>query len=190
MDKETVFSHAERRRILQFARAAIVAKADRCPLPVYDEPSDRLLEHGACFVTLHDSNNRLRGCIGNIAAFEPLEQNLARNAVNAAFNDPRFPQVEPDEIDDLVIEVSILTPITPIASPNEFIVGRHGIILNCRGRSAVFLPQVAPEQGWDRETTFFHLCLKAGLPSEAWRGTDACFSVFEAIVFSEKEHAD
>ncbi len=190
MHDGTIFSHDTCRRILQFVRAVIIAKANHNSPPEFEEPPDKLLEQGACFVTLHDSNNHLRGCIGNIVAIEPLEQNLAHNAANAAFNDPRFPPVEANEIGDLIIEVSILTPIKTIASPEEFVVGKHGIILKCRGRSAVFLPQVAPEQGWNRETTFFHLCLKAGLPSEAWRGADASFSVFEAIVFSEKDYAD
>ena len=85
------------------------------------------------------------------------------------------------------IEVSVLTPARPIAASEDFIIGEHGIILQCRGRSAVFLPQVAPEQGWDREDTLTNLCYKAGLPFRAWQSEDAKLSVFTAIVFSEKE---
>ena len=92
----------------------------------------------------------------------------------------------PDELDGIEIEVSILTPARPIASPDDFIIGEHGIILQCRGRSAVFLPQVAPEQDWDREETLTHLCYKAGLPFKTWQADDAELSVFTAIVFSEK----
>jgi len=116
-----------------------------------------------------------------------LGDNIAHNAINSAFGDLRFPQLAKDELDDVEIEVSILTPPRPVAAPEDFIVGEHGIILRCRGRSAVFLPQVAPEQGWSREETLTHLCYKAGLPFRAWEAEDAKLSVFTAIVFSEKE---
>jgi uncharacterized protein (TIGR00296 family) len=85
------------------------------------------------------------------------------------------------------IEVSVLTPPCAIAAPEDFIIGKHGIILECRGRTAVFLPQVAPEQNWDREDTLTHLCYKAGLPFRAWQSEDAKLSVFTALVFSEKD---
>ena len=87
----------------------------------------------------------------------------------------------------MTTEISVLTPSVPIGTPEEFIVGRHGIILEKGRHSAVFLPQVAPEQGWDRETTLEHLAMKAGLGRNEWR-RGANFSVFEAIVFGEEEH--
>jgi AMMECR1 domain-containing protein len=75
-----------------------------------------------------------------------------------------------------------LTSLVPVAGPEEIVIGRHGIVLSKGGRKSVFLPQVAPEQGWDRETTLTHLALKAGLGPDAWR--EGCeFLVFEADVF-------
>jgi len=80
----------------------------------------------------------------------------------------------------------VLTPLQQIAGPEEIEIGRHGVLLEREGHRAVFLPQVAPEQGWDRETMLDHLAMKAGLPRNAWR-SGARFEVFEALVFSEEE---
>ena len=131
-------------------------------------PLPRLAEPGACFVTLKEGGD-LRGCIGNIEAFEPLGENLIRNAINASQSDPRFPPLEPEELRETVIEVSILTLPEPIADPLKFELGVDGIILRQGGRGAVFLPQVAPEQGWDQRTTLEYLSRKAGLPADGWR---------------------
>jgi AmmeMemoRadiSam system protein A len=181
------FSNEEKKEILNFVRDSIISKFENIKVEPLPEMNGKMTEEGACFVTLHKKNGALRGCIGNIIAFEPLGDNLKHNALNSAFGDPRFPQVSESEINDLEIEVSILTPPVGIASPDDFVIGEHGIILQCAGRSAVFLPQVAPEQNWDREDTFTNLCYKAGLPPQAWRSEDARLSVFTAIVFSEKD---
>lgn len=186
MSNDEHFSLEEQTNILSFIRHAIKAKLENKPLPVLGNLGDKLERQGSCFVTLHSANGALRGCIGNINAFESLGKNIARNALNSAFSDPRFPPLDSDELDEVIIEISILTPIREIPSYEDFIVGKHGIIISCYGRSAVFLPQVAPEQGWDRETTLRYLCMKAGLAADAWTAAAARFSVFEAIVFSEK----
>jgi len=136
------------------------------------------------FVTLK-RRGELRGCIGHIFPVEPLWQDLRDNALSAALHDPRFPPVSRAELSSLELEVSILTEPRPVAGPEGFEVGRHGVVLTAQGRRAVFLPQVAPEQGWDRETTLHHLALKAGLAGDAWRAPDARFEVFEAQVFGE-----
>ncbi len=136
------------------------------------------------FVTLKREGH-LRGCIGSIYPHQPLWEAVVSNAINAAVNDRRFPNVELKELAALHIEISVLTPPREIAKPEEFQVGKQGIILEKNTRRAVFLPQVAPEQGWDRDETLNHLARKAGLPAEAWReGTR--FWVFEAQVFGEK----
>ena len=88
-------------------------------------------------------------------------------------------------LDDLELEISVLTRPSPVAGPEEFEVGRHGVVLRARGRNAVFLPQVAPEQGWDRTTTLRHLARKVGLAADVWRTPAAELSVFEAQVFAE-----
>jgi AmmeMemoRadiSam system protein B/AmmeMemoRadiSam system protein A len=136
------------------------------------------------FVTLKH-RGELRGCIGHIFPVEPLWQDLRDNAVSSALHDPRFPAVSRGELAGLELEVSILTEPRVVPGPDGFEVGRHGVVLTAQGRRAVFLPQVAPEQGWDRETTLHHLSLKAGLAGDAWRSPDARFEVFEAQVFGE-----
>ena len=136
------------------------------------------------FVTLK-RHNELRGCIGHIEAVEPLWRDVRDNAIAAALQDPRFAKVTQSELAGLGLEISVLTPLRRIAAVDEFEVGRHGIVLALGGRRAVFLPQVAPEQGWDRVTTLNHLASKAGLPMQAWRDVGAQFDVFTAQVFGE-----
>jgi AmmeMemoRadiSam system protein A len=135
------------------------------------------------FVTLK-RNGELRGCIGEVIPNRPVYRSVMAQAINAGLNDPRFPQVASSELDEINVEVSVLTPPRPIASPADIVVGKHGIVLKKNGRSALFLPQVATEQGWDLEKTLNHLARKAGLPEDAWR-TGASFEVFEATVFGE-----
>jgi AmmeMemoRadiSam system protein A len=184
---ELTFNDAEKKEILFFIRETIAARFDRRNVKPLSDMDGKMAEMGSCFVTLHTITGNLRGCIGNIIAHEPLGENIAHNAVNSAFNDPRFPSLEPEELGNVEIEVSVLTPPCAIDAPEDFIIGKHGIILECRGRTAVFLPQVAPEQNWDREDTLTHLCYKAGLPFRAWQSEDAKLSVFTALVFSEKD---
>lgn len=184
---ENPYSIKERSELLKFVRSTIKAQLMGITPPEQPALGDKLKRQGSCFVTLHTAAGMLRGCIGNIAAYESLGDNIAHNAINAAFNDPRFPALTAAELDNVIIEISILTPMRPIASIDEFKIGQHGIVLICNGRSAVFLPQVAPEQGWDTATTMAHLSLKAGLQPNAWQSETATFQVFEAIVFSENE---
>ena len=104
---------------------------------------------------------------------------------DAAFEDPRFPPLSAREFPRIKIEISALTPPVPVASYQDIEIGRHGMVLELGGRSAVFLPQVAPEQGWDLATTLTYLSRKAGLPGNAWKDPRAKFTVFEAVVFHE-----
>ncbi|MGD8440623.1 MAG: AmmeMemoRadiSam system protein B [Holophagae bacterium] len=126
---------------------------------------------------------RLRACMGVIEATQPVVDAVTRAAVWAT-RDPRFPPLELDELDGLEVEVSVLSPTHQVPSYRDIEVGRHGVFLTKDGRRAVFLPQVATEQGWNRSTMLEHLSLKAGLPSDAWRH-GATFEVFTAKVFGE-----
>lgn len=141
----------------------------------------RLLAKRGVFVTL-TSDAGLRGCIGYIEGHKALVDGVVDNGRSAAVGDPRFPPVQEHELPDLSVELSVLTPLVAVAAPENIEIGRHGVVLNAQGRRAVFLPQVAVEQGWDRETTLGHLCLKAGLAPHAWQ-EGATFQVFEAEVF-------
>ena len=136
-------------------------------------------------MTLNIGDN-LRGCIGEIEPFRELYQAVTARAVDSAFRDPRFPQLSPEELRRVTIEISALTPAKPVASWKEIVIGKHGMTITKNGRSAVFLPQVAPEQGWDLAETLTYLSRKAGLAEDAWKMPDAKFTVFEAIVFHEK----
>ena len=152
------------------------------PLAAYTLTS-KLKADTATFVTLK-INGELRGCIGSLAPVEALYQSVRHNAINAALEDPRFNPVQPAELPSITVDVSILSPIRPIASLDEFVIGQHGIILSQGRHRAVFLPEVAVEQRWNKEQTLSCLSQKAGLARDAWQ-SGASFEVFESVVLSE-----
>ncbi len=183
-------SRQDRTLLLSFARRAIkYVFQHRMPCPPEHfaaEATSAVQQEMACFVTLTThSTGHLRGCIGEITAFRPLYQAVTARAVDAAFRDYRFNPLTEDEYADLAIEISALTAPKEVASWRDIRIGKHGMTLSLQGSSAVFLPQVAPEQGWDLETTLTELSRKAGLPGNAWQNPKAKFTVFEAIVFNE-----
>jgi len=141
-----------------------------------------LNEPSGAFVTLK-RDGHLRGCVGYISPRKPLVEAVLENGVNAARNDRRFRPVSADELGDLEVEVSVLSPPRPIDSYDEFVVGEHGVILHKGGRQAVFLPEVAGEQGWTREDTLSHLARKAGLIGDGWR-EGASFEVFTSTKYA------
>ena len=143
-----------------------------------------LKKEAATFVTLKIRGN-LRGCIGSLAPVEALYRSVHNNAVNAALHDPRFSPVQTGELSRIEVDVSVLSPIRDIPSMADFKLGQQGIILEKGGYRAVYLPEVATEQGWTVEETLSSLSMKAGLPSNAWR-EGASFKVFESVVLSEK----
>jgi hypothetical protein len=177
-------------RLLALARETI-AQALRTgasrslPDAVPQEVSEGMKAVRGGFVTLN-KHGELRGCIGEIVPRREIWKVVHEQARNAAFHDPRFSPVQAGELGALTIEISILTPPRPVGSWKEIELGRHGMVLSKGGRSAVFLPQVAPEQGWGIEETLTHLSMKAGLPPDAWR-TGAEYLVFEAQVIREKK---
>ncbi len=149
-----------------------------------DAPSAALAKMGA-FVTLNDrATGALRGCIGEILPMRPLAEAVAARAVDSALRDPRFSPVSERELGNLRVEVSALTPPKPVASWRDIVLGRDGMTLEKGNAFAVFLPQVAPEQGWDLPTTLSYLSQKAGLSADAWR-EGAKFETFQAEVFHE-----
>jgi AmmeMemoRadiSam system protein A len=142
------------------------------------------LDQGA-FVTLKKKGD-LRGCIGHMAEDMPLCQVVGFCALQSAFNDRRFSPVELSELRDIDIEISVLTPYRRVGGYDAIRIGRDGVLMEKSGRSAVFLPSVAVEQGWNREEMLSHLSAKAGLSSDAWK-KDAVFYTFQAVAFSESE---
>jgi AmmeMemoRadiSam system protein A len=183
--KDAPLTPADKKALLQLARETLRRYLNTETLPLARGLDPKLQRNQGVFVTLRKRGD-LRGCIGNITGGAPLCQLVSTMALEAALNDPRFSKVQPKELDTLEIEISVLTPLKPIGRPQEIVVGRDGVILSKSGRSAVFLPQVATEQGWGLEEMLDNLCLKAGLPTGAWR-SGASFSVFQAEVFGEGE---
>jgi len=171
--------------LLNVAHDAIASELANEEYRLPDTAPSYLYDKGACFVTLRLRGD-LRGCMGTLEAKEPLLENVGRNAVNAAFHDPRFPSLTDTEFRDVDLQISCLTPRRSIASIDDFELGRHGIVLEKDGKSAVFLPQVAIEQRWDRETTMLHLERKAGLRAGSWR-QDSRLYVFETVCYGSRE---
>jgi uncharacterized protein len=176
-------SDADRLLLLKLARNAIVWHVHGLPAQAA-QLEGVLARRGAAFVTLLGDDGSLRGCIGHLEVTEPLGTIIARCAVSAATQDPRFAAVDAREIDALRIELSLLGTMERISSASDVEVGRHGLVVE-RGRSrGLLLPQVAPEWGWDAETFLAHTCRKAGLPADAWQN-GATLWRFEAEVFGE-----
>lgn len=176
-------SPEEREELLGIARRAAEGFVSAGRVPEEMPGSGRLRTPGAAFVTL-SSSGRLRGCIGYTEAVAPLFRTVQECAVAAATGDPRFPPVTPREMGGLRIEISVLSPLSPIR-PRDVVVGIHGLMIRKGGRRGLLLPQVPSEYGWDRETYLDQLCEKAGLPRGAWReGAD--LYAFTAEVFGEE----
>jgi AmmeMemoRadiSam system protein A len=173
--------------LIATAREAIGSKLEGRS-PRWPSAGSRLSEPRGAFVTLRSgkgSSAPLRGCIGRMGAKEALIRVVKEMAAAAAFEDPRFPPLDKKEFPNISIEVTVLSPMRAIGSVAEIEVGRHGVLMTKGWHQAVFLPQVAPEQGWNREELLVNLCYKAGLPADAWASDDAKFQVFEGQIFEE-----
>ena len=181
-------TEADKKQLLTLARESIVHFLRKQRVPQASELnvtiSDTMRDPRAAFVTLK-KDSRLRGCIGDIFPRQPLYKSVISNAINAAVNDRRFPPVTKAELNDITVEISALTAPEPVASPDEIRIGIDGVVLNKDGQSAVYLPQVASEQGWNVNQMLTQLSLKARLGADAWK-EGANFLVFQADVFGEQ----
>jgi AmmeMemoRadiSam system protein A/AmmeMemoRadiSam system protein B len=144
----------------------------------------KLLEKRGVFVTLKKRGD-LRGCIGYLTGLKPLVQAVLENSYNAAFKDPRFSPITADELDGITIEISVLTEPVPVKSVDEIRTGRDGLVVERGAYRGLLLPQVATEQGWDRNTFLDHTCLKAGLPAGSWKDGVTKIYRFQSIVFGD-----
>ncbi len=142
------------------------------------------VEAGA-FVTLK-IDGKLRGCIGRFMPRQPLWEVVRDMAIAAASEDPRFTPVTAEEVERILIEISVLTPLKPVKSPADVVIGKHGVYCSAGYASGTLLPQVAVEEGWSAEEFVGYCCKhKAGLDWECWKYAD--LYVYEAIVFDESE---
>jgi len=179
---------SRRRELLSIARDSIErALRGEPPVPIAERPHPDDPTHGV-FVTLK-SGKELRGCIGTLAAQEGIARTVAQFAREAAFGDPRFPPMALEEWPAVRIEISIMTPPRRI-QPEEVEAGRHGLILEMRGRRGLLLPQVATEWNFNRLQFLEALAQKAGLPSGAWKIPESRLYGFEAEVFGEDSISD
>ncbi|HXK92508.1 MAG TPA: AmmeMemoRadiSam system protein A, partial [bacterium] len=174
-------------RLLAIARTTLENSLKEKKAVVFVPPEDQITERmkakKGIFVTLK-KQGELRGCIGNIESGRPLYEAAAQTVLLSALRDRRFEPVHESELKDIEIEISILSPLRPAASWKEIMLGRDGIVISKAGRQALFLPQVALEQGWNIEETLSQLCLKAGLDKQDWQ-SDCAFQTFTAQVFGE-----
>jgi AmmeMemoRadiSam system protein A len=183
MTEETEgYTEAEKSFLHTVARQAIESRLSGRVFPPPSGETENLKEKRGAFVTLK-RKGQLRGCIGYTRALKPLSRTIMEMAQAAAFEDPRFPPLSPKELDDLDIEISVLTPFRLIRDVTEIEVGKHGLLMERGGRSGLLLPQVATEYQWDRKTFLEHTCLKAGLPRDAWKDAETKIYVFSAEIF-------
>ena len=175
------YSFEERGVLLRLAHRAIEARIAKRELDL-KPPSPHLEEKRGAFTTLH-LEGELHGCVGYVIPVYSLYQTVAETAVAAAFHDLRFPPVAAEEAPRLKIEISILSPLRPIA-PEQIEIGRHGVVITYGTRRGLLLPQVPLEHGWNRLTFLEQTCLKAGCPPDAWR-RGAMIEAFTAEIFGE-----
>lgn len=189
IDKDAL-TEEDKKSLLTLARKTLTYYLEKRKTPTPDEfgikVSEPMKAKRAAFVTLK-KHGELRGCIGEIFPKQELYQSVIANAINAGVNDPRFSPVSKEELKAIEFEISALTPPAQVASYDKIRIGTDGMVLKKGWNSAVFLPQVATEQGWDLATTLTYLSRKAGLSGDAWK-QGATFLTFQADVFGEKKH--
>jgi uncharacterized protein len=177
----------EKRELLRIARATLREHSFSGRIPPGKPHRESLLAPAAVFVSLH-RGDALRGCIGTVDEEKPLYRAIQEMAVAAATRDPRFSTVEPDEVDELSIEISVLGAPRVIKSPDDLVIGQDGVRIEADGRRGLLLPRVAAEAGWDAATLLAKTCAKAGLPEDAWRQGGVRVLAFGAQVFNDQTH--
>lgn len=184
LPQKAILSDDEKNDLLKIARQTIETFLKTRQVPQF-EISSRLKEPGAAFVTL-EKQGQLRGCIGLTEAVRPLYETVSYCAVQAAVADPRFPAVTTGELDDLHIEISVLTPLQKVSSLDEIKVGRDGLVIERGHYRGLLLPQVATDYGWNREKFLQNTCRKAGLPLNAYKDSNATIYKFQAVIFGKE----
>jgi len=181
-----MLNNEQRRKLLEIARKSVEAYLKTGKKIELTETDPLLLKEMGAFVTLRE-HGELRGCIGNLMGNKPLYLTIRDMAVEAATADPRFPPVQLTELENIDIEISVLSPLERIDSADKIQLGVHGVLVKRGFNSGVFLPQVATETGWTKEEFLSNLCAhKAALPPEAWKDKSTELYIFSAEVFSEK----
>jgi AmmeMemoRadiSam system protein A len=178
----------EKREILRIARATAVEFLRSGRIPPGKPHRRSLLAEAGAFVTLRLRSGELRGCIGTQTEDSPLYRTVQDMALAACTRDPRFPAVRFEELERIVIQVSVLGERVRIRAASEVEIGLHGVAIACRGQRGLLLPQVASESDWSPEEFLRRLCSKAALPEDAWLDGEATVERFSAQVFDEGEY--
>jgi AmmeMemoRadiSam system protein B/AmmeMemoRadiSam system protein A len=174
-------------QLLNLARNSAARFIETESFPAFHTSDLALLQPLGAYVTF-ELGDALRGCLGRLESDLPLYLNVQYAAAAAALGDTRFPAVTAEELDSLSIEVTVVHPMHQVESTEDIQIGRDGILMRVGEQDrALFLPQVPVEQGWDLDETLVQLCLKAGLPEDAWQRPDVRFSVFPGQWFGEDE---
>ena len=184
-EMEELLNTKQRKELLKLARDTITFYLDEGKPLDRSTDDETLKEVMGVFVTLR-RNHQLRGCIGNIIGTKPLYLGVRDMAIAAATQDPRFKTVTKDELEDIHIEISVLSPLKKVTSTDEITLGKHGVLVKDTYRSGVYLPQVATETGWSKVEFMNSLCgQKAGMESSAWKNGKCDIYIFNAEVFEE-----
>lgn len=179
-------SEASKATLLKLARESITAAVTDAFPPLYGGEDPSLNTPCGVFVTLK-KEDKLRGCIGYIHALDPLFKVVIDVAASAATQDYRFSPVTEDELPDIDIEISVLSPLRQIKDINEIEIGKHGIYLEKNYWKGLLLPQVAKKYHWNTQQFLEQTCVKAGLPHPAWKDPETKIMIFSAEIFNERE---
>jgi len=180
-------SDDEKEELMKIAKESIFRAVRGEKTPEFAVKSDILKEERGAFVTITKKGD-LRGCIGYSFPVASLYKVVSEVAQSAALHDPRFPPLTEEELDDIEIEISVLSPLEEVKDISEIEVGKHGLVIERWGYKGLLLPQVATDYNWDRINFLEQTCYKAGLDKDAWKESDAVIKKFSAEVFGERKH--
>ncbi len=172
--------------LLKLARRTLESYFSRETQPEYRTSRKALLENKGAFVSLH-RGEELRGCIGQLFPDRELYKVVQHCVLNAALEDSRFTPVVQEELPEMSIEISVLTPFRRIHEAEEIEVGKHGLYIIQGHHRGLLLPQVATQYSWDRRKFLEQTCRKAGLTESAWRDPHTVIHTFEAEIFSDSQ---
>ncbi len=175
------------KKLLEIARKTLESFLENGKIPEFEISNSQLLEPHGVFVTLRKSG-RLCGCIGELETKKPLWKLIIEMVVSAAAKDPRFSPVRLIELPEIKIEISVLSPLKKVDDVGKIKLGVHGVMVEKGLRKGVFLPQVAHETGWNKETFMNQLCFqKVGVSEDSWQKGDVDIFIFTVQVFEEKK---
>ena len=177
---------SQKRLLLKVARSMITYTVKGNAALDFGIKDPGLAVHCGAFVTLH-SHGSLRGCLGNIIAEAPLWETVGNMAVGAAMRDPRFPAVSLEELKEIEIEISVLSPLKKIDDIKEIEVGKHGLLIKSGFYQGLLLPQVASAYKWDKIQFLENTCTKAGLDKNCYKEKNCEILIFSALVFGESD---